>query len=399
MKCKVKITLKCLENGMNISLFVPTTTSTTTTQEPCFIVDCEGDFIIDCDCNGLSCGDCEVECYIVDCDGNIITDCLGDLLSCGECGTVSTTTTLFPASTTSTTTILPITTSSTTTSGGFDQDLINYMVAIDIPYDNTVYFDGTPQEITGIGLWNVMADLIADLKESGVWQKSVAIYPYVGGTEYRHSINLKTPYNLNSAKRLVFMGNWTHSPTGSTPTTGVSYAQTYIYLPEDVPQYSFTGGTYFRTIGVAMPNSFYTFGVSGADQDNSSVFMFLNAVGGHDVTAGTMSGRITGNFAALPTGFTVMTCFRDNVFRLYRNGVLVGSNSASRIHYFNNPRPMDSTTTIALASRLIGNIVQPQVAINCERAFDYFGQGMDTAQMLALNAAIANFQTTLNRNV
>lgn len=393
MKCKVQITLNCLQNGMNISVFVPTTTSTTTTEEPCFIVDCEGDFIIDCQCNGLSCGDCTIECYVIDCDGNIITDCLGDELFCGDCGTVSTTTTLFPASTTSTTTILPITTSSTTTSGG-DQDLINYMLALGIPYDNTVYYEGTPQEITGIGLWNAVSNLIDDLKDGDAWDNAVGIYPYLGGTEYRHAINLKTPYNLNSAKRLTFLGNWTHSPTGSTPTTGVSYAETYIYLPDDVPQYSFTGGTYFRTIGVVMPNGLYSFNMSGPSLDYS-VWMLLYPNGAYDASVGTTSGKITGTFSAIPTGFMSITCFRDNVFRLYRNGVLAGSNSTVRNNYFNNPRPMDSTATITLARR----IGQPEVAVNCERAFDYFGNGMDTAQQLALNAAIANFQTTLNRNV
>lgn len=381
---------------MNISVFVPTTTSTTTTEEPCFIVDCEGDFIIDCECNGLSCGDCEVECYIVDCQDNTITDCLGDELSCGECGTTSSTTTQVPVSTTTSTTLSPITTSSTTTSGG-DQDLINYMLALGIPYDNTVYYEGTPQEITGIGLWDAVSNLIEDLKDADLWDGAVAIYPYVGGTADRHKYNLKSPYILDKYKRLIFNGAWTHSATGATPTTNTSYAQTFIYLVDDVPQYSFTGATYYRNI--APLGDFYSFGVLGnIPMNNGTVFMILNPNGNYDNTVGTHNQRIVGNTGLGYTGLMSITCFRNNVFRFYKNTTLINSNSANREYYFQNTRPMDAVGTITLSGIVINTTVLSP-AVNCERAFDYFGQGMDTAQHTAFNNAVSAFQTALNRNV
>lgn len=400
MKCEVKITLNCLQNGMSISVFVPTTTSTTTTQEPCFIVDCEGNVIIDCECNQLSCGNCIVECYVEDCNGNFIADCLGDTLSCIDCASTSSTTTLFPPTTSSTTTSSnPGTTSTTTTVSGFDQSVVEYMFQLGIPYNNTVYYEGTPQERTGQQLWEIVSNLVEDLKDNGIWDKTLAIYPYLGGTQFRHSINLRNPANTNSAKRLVFNGTWTHSATGVTPTSITSYADTFIRLSDDNPQYSFTGATYMRTLGVSPPNSFYVFG-SGANLGVGYVFMLLNQNGTYNITAGTPSVSITGSAAPISyTGLLTMTCFRDNVFRFYKNSTLIASNSNPREVYFDGYRPMDFTGTLYLGATGFNGVLQPQVAINSERAFDYIGKGMDTAQQSAFNSAIAAYQTALNRNV
>lgn len=295
---------------------------------------------------------------------------------------------------------MPTTTSTTTTSSGPDEDVILYMTALGIPDDGTVYYEGSPQEITGAELWDAVTNLVNSLKTSGVWQRSVAIYPYVGGTAARHKYNLKNPQDTNVARRLTFLDTWTHSATGATPTTLNSYAETYIYPVEDVPQYSFTGGTYFRSIGVPPSTNFYAFGITGnLDQDNGGIYMFLNSNGGYELTAGTMgTNRILGSTGLGYTGFISMTCFRDNVFRFYKNTTLINSNSQSRIYYFQNTRPMDATGTIQLATRLLGPSIQP-VAVNCERAFDFFGWGMDTTQHAALSNAVTAFETALNRNV
>jgi hypothetical protein len=365
------------------------------------------------------------ECFIVDCNNNMIVDCYGRFLSCGrtDCvesstttttsttttsastttttSTSSTTTTAAPSTTSTTTTgaIVP-TTTTTTTSGGPDEDVILYMAALGIPDNGTVYYEGSPQEITGAELWDAVTNLVNSLKTSGVWQRSVAIYPYVGGTSNRHKFNLKNPQDTNAARRLTFLDTWTHSATGATPTTANSYGETYIYPVEDVPQYSFTGGTYFRTIGIVGNINFYAFGITGnLDQDNGGIYMYLNGNGNYELTAGTMgSNLIVGNTPLGYTGFMSMTCFRDNVFRFYKNTTLINSNSQSRKNYFQNTRPMDATGTLQLATRLIGSSIQP-VAVNCERAFDFFGWGLDTMQHTALNNAIAAFQTALNRNV
>ena len=63
--------------------------------------------------------------------------------------------------------------------------------------------------------------LVLDLKSYGIWNKSYAIYPVVGGTATTHSYNLKNPAYLP----LTFTAGWTHSSTGMTPN-GSAYADT-----------------------------------------------------------------------------------------------------------------------------------------------------------------------------
>jgi hypothetical protein len=86
MSCRKGNTLKCITDGIGVMLFIPTTTTSTTTEAPCYIVDCNGDYIVDCECNYLSCGDCTTDCYVVDCEGDFLVDCEGDYIICQECG-------------------------------------------------------------------------------------------------------------------------------------------------------------------------------------------------------------------------------------------------------------------------------------------------------------------------
>jgi len=68
--------------------------------------------------------------------------------------------------------------------------------------------------------------LVVDLKGYGIWTKSKALYPFVGGTASQHKFNLKDPRDLDAAFRLVFSGGWTHSVNGATPNGTNAYAST-----------------------------------------------------------------------------------------------------------------------------------------------------------------------------
>lgn len=54
--------------------------------------------------------------------------------------------------------------------------------------------------------------------------KGVAVYPFKGGTEYKHSINLLNP----DADQLIFHGGWIHDANGATPNGTDAYADTGI---------------------------------------------------------------------------------------------------------------------------------------------------------------------------
>jgi hypothetical protein len=103
MKCNNNI-YKCLTDGMGVIMFVPLTTTTTTSPFQCRIVDCEGTELVDCECNVIICNECVSDCYIVDCEDNYIIDCFGDYLSCVICPDTTSTTS---STTSSTTTTIP----------------------------------------------------------------------------------------------------------------------------------------------------------------------------------------------------------------------------------------------------------------------------------------------------
>lgn len=73
---------------------------------------------------------------------------------------------------------------------------------------------------------NAVHRLVKDLKINKIWEKLWVCYPFVGGTEQAHKLNLKNPNDSNAAFRLTFSGGWTHSSTGARPNGTNAYANT-----------------------------------------------------------------------------------------------------------------------------------------------------------------------------
>jgi hypothetical protein len=61
-------------------------------------------------------------------------------------------------------------------------------------------------------------NLVVGLKNAGLWQKMLAIYPFIGGTALLHRWNLKDPRDLDAAYRLTF-----NSAAASTHSTALGY--------------------------------------------------------------------------------------------------------------------------------------------------------------------------------
>jgi hypothetical protein len=74
---------------------------------------------------------------------------------------------------------------------------------------------------------NAINTLVIDLKSNGIWSKSYALYPIVGGTATTHKFNLKDPRDLDAAFRLNFFGGVTHSATGMQGNGTNGYADTF----------------------------------------------------------------------------------------------------------------------------------------------------------------------------
>jgi hypothetical protein len=61
---------------------------------------------------------------------------------------------------------------------------------------------------------NSINSLVLGLKANSLWDKMVAIYPFIGGTAFSHKWNLKNPSDVNSAYRIIFSGAIIHSSKG-----------------------------------------------------------------------------------------------------------------------------------------------------------------------------------------
>lgn len=263
-----------------------------------------------------------------------------------------------------------------TQAGGLDPDAQAFITAAAIT-------DAT--QITAVN------QLVLDVKGYGLWNKLMALYPFVGGTAFSHKFNLKNPVDTDLGFRIEFNGGWTHSSTG--------------ILPNGVTAW---GDTKFR------PNNFYTNWdpadhlddihiayysrtdvISGADMGGSNTtyargvyIMPSYAVNQYTNVYGV--GSILTTSISPTTGFIMLK--RDNsltTIKSGRNGTSTPSAqnvdnfgiypiALSAIARFNNTRTFFSTRELALAS---------------------IGWGLTDTEEANFNTAVQAFQTTLGRNV
>jgi hypothetical protein len=80
-----------------------------------------------------------------------------------------------------------------------DYDLLNI-------YDATKIVDATQKRASKF--------LVYNYKKYGLWNRTIALYPMIGGTANAHKFNWKDPRDLDVAYRLVYGGSLLHSATG-----------------------------------------------------------------------------------------------------------------------------------------------------------------------------------------
>lgn len=234
--------------------------------------------------------------------------------------------------------------------------------------------------------------LVLDLKAAGIWNRMVAIYPFIGGTASSHKWNLKDPRDLDAAKRLVFSGSWTHSENGALPDGSTAYANTFMNLNEDVPQYSFHGSYYSRT-NVTGSGDYYLFG-GQAESIGTGLDLYSTDRMFSIVADSSKSITITGQ-----TNFNRMiaiSCYGFSNFNIYRDGTSIGSNTGDRRGYFDSKNPTNPQSLYIGAYNNNGTAAFYS-AYEC--AFASFGYGLNDTQITALNNSVNNYQTSLSRNV
>lgn len=250
--------------------------------------------------------------------------------------------------------------------------------------------------ITAAGISNGTIESAIDnlciyLKKWGLWDKMIGLYPFVGGSAATHKFNLKDAQDTNSAKRLLFSGGWTHSANGALPNGSTGYADTFIDLAQDVPQYNLHFSYYSRT-NVIGSDDYVIMGVGNPPMYidlyfNNRLFVAVGTSPGNTTVVNPMSGF---------NGLIIFSSINPQGYKIYRNRNIVGSNSDDRYVYFPFADPSSPKTVYIGAFNSQGT---PNYFCNMECAFASIGHGLNEDECQLLNNAVDQFQTTLSRNV
>lgn len=234
--------------------------------------------------------------------------------------------------------------------------------------------------------------LVRGLKDTGLWAKMAAIYPFIGGTAALHKWNLKDPRDADDAYRLGFWdrGTTSHSDAlgyranAQGQGRGGGYADTYLvpaarladvnsthlafYGLEDTPaedraemgNFSWlTGPERFHIISrYANVNAFY-YGQSEQGASNVGV------------------PAASGLFVATRTSATNQSA--------YRNGVLLASDASA------------PSAGLPPFSVLVGAISGFANATDIPCGFASIGAGLAAQDVADLNRVVTDYQTALNR--
>jgi hypothetical protein len=269
----------------------------------------------------------------------------------------------------------------------YEPETEDYLNAISIVNDNTVYNALTAQEITGRELWTAFDAHIVSLKNAvgltlGVNNLSTVfdiIYPIIGGTSTQHKYNAVNPLDTDAAHRLTFAGGWTHSETGITPNGTNGYANTYWNSTAKAGTSRFFYGRYQRVIDtqglhgtwdLTTPTSLYDFTSAGS--------FTIDSVGG--IAMGSPRTRF--HAVMVRSGSTKVVSNNANVY------------NAGSVSY-----------TLCNANFYLGarnnNTVSVNNYTNGELSYVIMTGSTEITdqQALDINAAVDALQLALNRNV
>ena len=244
--------------------------------------------------------------------------------------------------------------------GGVDPDAQNFILATGI---------------TDIVQKTAINDFVLQLKDSLLWNKFIAIYPMIGGTQQSIKWNLKDPRDLDAAFRLTIYGTPTYSSGGVLFPTNPDYADTHFtdsmfaFNDNSISYYSLTQNT-----------------VNGYDMgciDNAPPYNEFSIY--HSYDASNWFGYV--GFAVTPSntrGLFMFSSTSTDVKR-YENGVNTDSRGVAPVSGFTN-KPI-----------LIGIVEQALAGGQRECALATIGRGLSDRQALAFYTIALVFETRLGR--
>jgi hypothetical protein len=238
----------------------------------------------------------------------------------------------------------------------------------------------TATAITDPTISSAINTFVVSWKNYGLWTKSYALYPFVGGTSSTHKFNLKDSRDLDAAYRLGFNGGWTHSSTGALPNGVNAWANTFLISQDTLSLNSTSFGVYSRTNTDLLAPSIGN--VTGAVSGEASLWLrYQNSL-----------------YARVNTG-TIASPFPTN--NDSRGLILANRTSSTQV----TVQIRGTQTTLSNASNSLYTQpfqlggVNPNFFDVKELAFAFIMDGLTSQNMTDANTAIVAFQTALSRNV
>lgn len=251
----------------------------------------------------------------------------------------------------------------------------------------------TAAAITDATITSAIQQLVIDLKNNGVWTKSKAIYPFVGGTAATHRWNLKDARSVDAAFYIVFSGGITHSSTGALFNGTTGFADTKFAPGNQGLNYTNHFICFYsRTSAAGGATSFYDMGAGDDNLGTGNFAMWARSSFG----AGNTSAYDAGNPSNNRTSFTntngqgfYLGKANNTTGKIYKNGVQQATKTLSNLAL--------TTRNVYLGG--YNENLTASYFTQREFAFAAFGEGLTDTEATDMYTAVQAFQTTLSRQV
>lgn len=243
----------------------------------------------------------------------------------------------------------------------------------------------TAAGITDTTQKNAINQLVKDLKQNSIYNKFIAIYPFIGGTASSHKFNLKDPRDLDAAYRLNFFGGGSHSATGWKPNAFNAYAELGSLNMNTISPIDYSLGVYLRTD--AASGVYFD---CGATNNVDTGWYLINARGGID-QINYQAGSIAVSPAGINTnsqGFYQAVANSNNLTKVFKNGSVVITSTTTQ-----TKTPFNQIMNIGRAVITTGGGYYS----TREQGFFYISTGLSDSEIVSVRTAVYNYQNALGR--
>ena len=222
-------------------------------------------------------------------------------------------------------------------------------------------------------------DLVIGLKADSLWEKMLAIYPFVGGSPTTCKYNLKNTATFE----LVFNGTWAFSSNGIQPNGIDTYANT-----------NFTPATSWATLGSSSISAY-----SRTNNSNAGVLWGTRTANGNTRleallrTPGLTTIVHNSNDSQTPSPVPTTSAINFMSSRINTTDLIIAVNGVASSYV--KAEVITSTLPIYLSAQ--NNNGTTALYSNRELAFAHIGTGLTQAECTLLYNQIQAFQTTLGR--